>query len=87
MNSSTSEALWPEVVGAHEASLHATDSTQTELIVDVTTDILTAIAAGAFTSSTDVSTDLSADVQYVTALLNQANYSARVTGTNLVVAW
>lgn len=86
MNSSTSEVLWPSPVGAHEASLHVAD-TQTELMVDVATDIMTAIAAGLFTSSTDVSTDLSKDVQYVTALLNQANYSAHVTGTNLVISW
>jgi hypothetical protein len=86
MNSSTSEVLWPSPVGAHEASLHSTN-TQTELMVDVATDIMTAIGSGLFTSSTSVSSDLSADVQYVTALLNQANYQAHVTGTNLVVSW
>lgn len=86
MNSSTSEVLWPSPVGAHEASLHST-ATQTELMLDVAIDILTAVGTGAFTSSTDVSTETSADTQYVTALLNQANYSAHVTGTNLVVSW
>lgn len=86
MNSSTSEVLWPSPVGAHEASLHST-ATQTELMIDVATDILTAVGSGLFTSSTDVSTETSADTQYVTALLNQGNYSAHVTGTNLVVSW
>jgi hypothetical protein len=86
MNSSTSEALWPSPVAAHEASLHSTN-TQSELATDVATAILTAIGSGLFTASVDVSTDLSQDVQYVTALLNQGNYSAQVTGSNLVINW
>jgi hypothetical protein len=87
MNSSTSEVLWPSPVGAHENSLHVADSTQAELMVDVATAILTAIGAGLFTASVPVSTDLSVDVQYVTALLNQGNYQAAVTGPNLVINW
>lgn len=86
MNSSTSEVLWPSPVGAHEASLHST-GTQAELMIDVATDILTAIGTGAFTSSTSLSTELSQDAQYVTALLNQGGYQAQVTGTNLIVSW
>lgn len=87
MNSSQSECLWPAVVGAHEASLHQSDSTQMGLCIGVASDILTAIDSGDFTSSTDITGELSKDVQYVAALLNQANYSAHVTGTSLVVSW
>lgn len=87
MNSSQSECLWPEVVGAHEASLHASDSTQLALCQAVAVDILTAIGTGAFTSSTNVTSELSVDVQYVMALLNQANYTAHNDGTSIVVAW
>ena len=87
MNSSTSEAPWPSPVSAHENALHIVDSTQAHLMVSVAGDILTAIAGGLFTSSSDVSAEVSADVQYVAALLNQANYVAKVTGTNLVVSW
>lgn len=87
MNSSTSEALWPSPVAAHETAQHVADSTQAALNALVASDILTAISGGLFTSSTDVSAELSQDVQYVAALLNQANYSAHVTGTDLVVSW
>jgi len=86
MNSSTSETLWPSPVAAHEASLHSTD-TQSELMVDVGSAILTAIGSGLFTASVDVSSDLSVDVQYVTALLNQGSYSCHNDGTNLVINW
>jgi hypothetical protein len=86
MNSSTSEVLWPSPVGAHEASTHSTN-TQTELMIDVATDILTAIGSGAFTSSSNVASEVSQDVQYVTALLNQAGYSCSNNGTSLVVSW
>ena len=86
MNSSTSEAVWPSPVSAHETALHIAE-TQAALTALVATDILTAVSAGLFTSSTDVSTELSQDVQYVAALLNQGSYSARVTGTDLVVSW
>ncbi len=87
MNSSTSEALWPSPVAAHETSLHIADSTQAELCADVASDILTAISAGLFTSSTDVTSELSKDVQYVMALLNQGSYHASNDGTNIVVSW
>ncbi len=86
MNSSTSEVLWPSPVGAHEASSHSTD-TQTELMVDVATAIMTAIGGGLFTAAVDVTGDLSVDVQYVTALLNQAGYTCSNDGTNLNVNW
>lgn len=87
MNSSQSECLWPEVVGAHQASQHIADSTQAALCALVASDILAAISGGLFTSSTDVTAELSVDVQYVMALLNQANYTARNDGTNIVVSW
>lgn len=87
MNSSTSEAVWPSPVSAHETAAHIADSTQAALNALVATNILTAVSSGLFTSSTNVSTKTSQDVQYVTALLNQGNYSAHVTGTSLVVSW
>ena len=87
MNSSTSEVLWPSPVGAHESSLHIADSTQATLVALIATDILAAISDGDFTSSTDVSSELSKDVQYVSALLNQAGYVVSHTDTDLVVSW
>lgn len=86
MNTSTSENLWPSPIGAHTSSLMIAQS-QTALCALVATHILTAVSAGLFTASTSVSSELSQDVQYVTALLNQANYQAAVTGTNLIVSW
>lgn len=86
MNSSTSENLWPSPVGAHTSSLTITNS-QTALCALVASHILTAVSAGLFTCSTSVSSASSVDVQYVTALLNQGNYQAQVTGTNLIVSW
>ena len=86
MNSSTSEVLWPSPVGAHEASSHPTD-TQTELMVDVGTAILTAIGSGLFTASVNVTSDNSRDVLDVTTLLNQGGYTCSNDGTNLVVNW
>jgi len=86
MNTSTSEVLWPSPVGAHENALHSTN-TQPILMVAVASAIVTAVGSGLFTASVDVSTSLSKDVQYVTALLNQANYSAHVTGSSLVINW
>lgn len=86
MNSSTSETLWPSPVAAHENALHIAD-TQDAYCALVATGILTAISSGLFTASITTSGKQSQDVQYVTALLNQANYSAHVTGTNLVISW
>ena len=86
MNSSTSEALWPSPVASHETALHIAGS-QAALIALVATDILAAVSSGLFTASVDVSAQSSVDTQYVTALLNQGSYSARVTGTSLVINW
>jgi len=86
MNTSTSEALWPSPVSAHEHSQHSTNS-QDVLIIAVADAIITAVGTGAFTASVDVSTSSSGDVQYVTALLNQGSYAATVTGSNLVINW
>ena len=87
MNSSTSEAVWPTPGSAHETALHIADSTQSAIIALVATDILTAVSSGLFTASVDVSAQSSFDVQYVTALLNQGNYAAHVTGSDLVISW
>lgn len=86
MNSSTSEVCWMSPVAAHETAQHIAE-TQHALCALIATDIVTAVSAGLFTSSTDVSAELSKDVQYVMALLNQGSYQAHVTGTNLVISW
>ena len=86
MNSSTSEVLWPSPVGAHEAAQHIAES-QAALTALVATDILAAVSSGLFTSSTDVTTESSADVQYVSALLNQGGYTVSHDDTNLIVSW
>lgn len=86
MNSSESEAVWLSPVSAHEVSLHPTDS-QKVLEVAVAQAILTAAIAGTFTATVSVSSSSSVNVQYVVAHLNQANYQAQVTGTNLVINW
>lgn len=86
MNSSTSEPLWPSPLAAHENALHITD-TQDAYCALVATGILTAVSSGLYTASVTTSGKQSQDVQYVTALLNQGGYIARVTGTNLVVNW
>lgn len=87
MNSSTSEALWPSPVSAHQTAQHVADSTQAALIALVALDIVTAVGSGLFTSSTAVSGQTSVDVQYVAALLNQGSYTVSNDGTNLVVSW
>jgi len=86
MNSSTSEAIWPEVVGAHDTSLHIA-GTQHALCALVATAILAAISSGAFTATVSMSGQTSQNVQYVVALLNQGSYQASVTGTNLIINW
>lgn len=86
MNSSTSEAVWPSPVAAHQTAQHITN-TQDAYLALVATAILTAITAGAFTASVTTVGKLSADVQYAIALLNQGNYQAAVTGTSLVINW
>lgn len=86
MNSSTSEAIWPSPVASHETALHIADS-QAALNALVASGILTAVSSGLFTASVSMSGKQSQDVQYVVALLNQGNYSAHVTGTNLVINW
>lgn len=87
MNSSTSEALWPSPVAAHEASLHQADSTQTTLMAIVASNILDEITTGTFSTTVGVGSASSQDVQYVIALLNQGGYQTQVTGSTLVISW
>ena len=88
MNSSTSEAVWPSPVSAHETALHVHDvAAQAALNALVAHDIVTAVQAGAFTSSTAVGSETSQNVQYCLALLNQGGYQAHIVGTNLVTSW
>lgn len=86
MNSSTSEALWPTPVAAHEVAAHISD-TQHALIALVATNILASVSAGTFTASTAVSGQTSVDVQYVTALLNQGGYAVANDGTSIIASW
>lgn len=86
MNSGIMDEVFLSPVAAHAASLQIAQ-TQTALKVAVAEDMLTAIAAGAFTSSTDVTGELSQDVQYVLAILNQAGYQAHIVVADLVVSW
>lgn len=87
MNTSTSEALWPSPVAAHEASLHNTDSSQTILMAITASNILDEITTGAFFTTVGVGSASSQDVQYVMALLNQGGYSAHVSGSTLTISW
>jgi hypothetical protein len=87
MNTSTSEAVWPSPVSAHQTAQHIADSTQAALNALIATDILAAVSSGLFTASVSMSGQLSGDVQYAMALLNQGNYQAQVIGTNLVINW
>ena len=75
-----------DAVSAHQVSLSYASS-QVVLKAAVMSAILTAAASGAFTASVNVSSSSSVDTQYITALLNNAQYVAQVTGSNLIVAW
>lgn len=86
MNSSTSEVLWPSVVGAHDTSTHIA-GTQHALCALVATNILAAISSGLFTVTISMSGQTSKNVQYVSALLNQGSYTVSHTATSLVISW
>ena len=86
MNSQIMDEVFMGPIAAHSAAQTATAS-QTVFKLAVAASILTAVTAGLYTSSTAIGSTSSGDTQYVTQLLNQAGYTARVTGTNLVVAW
>jgi hypothetical protein len=88
MNTSTSEAVWPSPVSAHQtAQSIITANTQAAYLALVASAILTSVSAGTFTASVTTTGKASADVQYAVALLNQGSYSAQVTGTSLVINW
>jgi hypothetical protein len=86
MNSSMSEATWLSPVAAHEVSLHPADP-QVIFDVAVAQAILAAAITGVFTATVAIGSTPSVVVQYVVAHLNQGNYQAQVTGTNLVINW
>jgi len=86
MNSQILDEVFMSPGSAHEVALHAADA-QVVFKVLVSAAILAAATAGAFTASVPVGATLSQVVQYVVMLLNQAGYSARVTGANLIVNW
>ena len=86
MNSQTLDEVFMSPACAHDVADHAT-ATQVVFKVAVSAAILAAATAAAYTASIACSTTPSADVQYVTSLLNQAGYIARVTGANLIVTW
>lgn len=88
MNSSTSEAVWPSPVSAHQTAQSIIGgNTQAAYLALVASGILTAVSSGLFTASVTTSGKASADVQYAAALLNQGSYQAAVTGTSLVINW
>ena len=86
MNSQIADEVFMGPVAAHSSALTPA-ATQTVFKLAVAASILTAVTAGLFTSSTAVGATPSGDVQYVVQMLNQAGYTAHVTGTNLVVNW
>lgn len=81
-----SDEILMDAVSVHQVSLHSAD-TQVVLKAAVVSAIITAAATGAFTATVDVSTSSSVDTQYITALLNNAQYVATVTGSNLIISW
>lgn len=73
---------------AHDASQEVVQGdTQAILKSLVAEAIAEEIQDGLFTASVSMSGQSSQDVQYVTHLLNTKNYTASVTGTNLVINW
>lgn len=86
MNSQIADEVFMGPVAAHNSAQNSASS-QMVFKLAVAASILTAVTAGLYTSSTAVGSTPSVDVQYVTQMLNQAGYTAHVTGTNLVVSW
>ena len=86
MSNGIIDDVFMNVVAAHGASATIAN-TQTALRVSVASDILTAIASGDFTSTSDMTGEASQDVQYVMAILNQGSYQAHMDGSDLVVSW
>lgn len=80
------DEVFMDAVAAHAAADSAA-TTQTILKDAVVAAIVVAFTAGAYTASVDVSSSLSQDVQYVTAVLNNMQYQAAVTGADLVINW
>jgi hypothetical protein len=80
------EEVFMDAVAAHAA---ADSKTNTQVIFKdaVVAAIVVAFTAGLYTASIAVGATPSQDVQYVSHLLNNLQYTARVTGTNLVVNW
>jgi len=81
-----SDEVFMDALAAHKAADTST-ATQTVFKNAVVAAIVTAFTAGLYTATIAVGSTPSADVQYVVALLNNAQYQARVTGTDLVVNW
>ena len=86
MNSQTMDGLFISPGSARSTAQFPTSS-QNVIELAVASAILTAVTAGLFTATVAVGSTPSADMQYVSQMLNQAGYTARVTGTNLVVNW
>lgn len=75
-----------DAVAAHAAADSAA-STQTIFKSAVVAAIVVAFTAGAYTATIAVGSTPSQDVQYVVHMLNNKQFQAHVTGTNLVVTW
>lgn len=86
MNSQIQDEVFMSPAEAREVALHATEA-QVVFKVAVSAAILAAVTAAAYSATVAVGATPSQVVQYVTMLLNQAGYNARVTGTNLIINW
>jgi len=80
------DGLLMNAVAAHSAA-DTSAATQTVFLDAVVAAIVVAFTAGLYTASIACGTTPSADVQWVTKHLNDRQYTARVTGANLVVTW
>lgn len=81
-----SDEIFPDALAAHQAAATAT-ATQTIFKCAVLDAIVTAFTAGDVTATVAVGSTPSQDVQYVLAQLNNLQYTASVTGTDVVVNW
>jgi hypothetical protein len=82
------EQFFVDAVSSHNISQAVVQGdTQAIFKAQVMEAIAEEIQDGLFTVSVSTSGQSSQDVQYVTAILNQLDYQASVTGTNLVINW
>jgi hypothetical protein len=82
------DEVFMDANAAHQTSMNViAGNTQSILTSLVAEAIAEEVQDGLFTASISMSGQASQDVQYVCHLLNNLQYQASVTGTNLVVNW